>query len=151
MGSIEDKLDAIIASQRTLANEVHGVVQRIGDLERWKADQDGERRYVTRSIADNDARDEMRTQMFTNMVAMLGEKIEPLQKSVDALTSAQAQVVVTNRQQTEAVQSLAISASMKPMVSKLRRRMPAYLALAAAAGALVAAFVQADMRATGKG
>jgi len=148
-GSIETKLDAIIKNQQTLADEVHGVVQRIGDLERWKADQDGERRFVTRSISDNDARDEVRTQMITNMVAALAERMDPLQKSVDALTSAQAEVVETNRHQTEAVQSLKISASMQPVVSKLKRRMPAYLAIAAMVGAVFAAFVQAYLHAKG--
>src|SRR5438046_2557908 len=147
--SIEEKLDAIITNQRTLADEVHGVVQRIADLERWKDDQDGERRFVTRSIADNDARDDVRMQVLLNMVSALDEKVEPLKKSVDALTSAQAQVVETNRHQTEAVESLKISASMQTVVSRLKRRMPAYLAIAAMVGAVFAAFVTAYLHAKG--
>ena len=146
MPSDEEKLDALIINQQTLASEVHEVLQRIGDLERWREVQEGMRRVTTMSLAENDVRD----QVFRNTMGLLEEKIESVQRSMDAYTVAQAEAAKTNRAQTEVVQAmssnLAISSSMAPVVAKLRSRLPAYVAIAALIGAIVAAFVHALIR-----
>lgn len=145
--TIEEKLDAILRSQGTLASEVHAVNERIRKIEHWRDEQEGVTRRTQRSLTENDVRD----QVFTNMVANVEEELRAVQRGLKAMTAAQAVVADTNRQQTEAVQSLTISASMKPVVSRFKRRMPAYLAIATGVGALLATLVQAYLRAVGKG
>lgn len=143
--SVTGKLDAILRSQRTLADEMHGIVQRLGGIERWKEEQELEGRRTQHSLTENEVRD----QVSMNMVAIVEERLIRVQHAVDAMTAAQAVAADTNRHQTEAVKNLAFSASMAPVVTKLQRRMPAYLAIAAMVGAVVAAFVQAYLHAKG--
>lgn len=142
---IAGKLDAILRNQRTLNDEVHGVVQRLSGIERWKEDQEQQHRRTQRSLTESEVRDEV----ATHMVASVEERFIELQASVKAMTAAQQVAAETNRHQTEAVKSLAISASMAPTVAKLRRRLPAYLAIASVLGAVLAAFIQAYLHAKG--
>lgn len=147
----EEKIDAILAHQRTISSEVHEVVKRLGDIERWKEDQELRSR---RSVSELELKDEV----VVAHVAGVDERVGKLQSVVEHLVELQKQsiriqemTVDTNEKQTEAVNSLRVTASQAPVIEKLRKRLPGYVIIATILATILGAFLHTLMTELGKG